>query len=131
MTNSKRVSISLATSGHKYAADDARSTGEGQETPLHTSGGVPRVAANHLVSVGLEGNAGSVAEMRNIFKMVYISSWYFWHSEGWRVRNEALMSRMLKMVANARSHWIIVRDAIMDPTEFANGDWVNNSKAKV
>ena len=35
------------------------------------------------------------------------------------------------MVANARSHWNITCDAYMDPTEFANGDWVNKSKAKV
>ena len=90
MTNFKRVSKSLATSGYKYAADDARSTSAGQETPLQTSGGVLCVAANHLVSVGLEGNAGRVAEMRKISKMVYTSSWYFWHSEGWRVRNGAL-----------------------------------------
>ena len=55
-----------------------------------TFGGVLCVAANHLVSVGLEGNAGRVAKMRKISKMVYTSSWYFWHSEGWRVRNGAL-----------------------------------------
>ena len=89
------------------------------------------MAANHLVSVGLEGNAGRVAEMPKFSKMVYTSSWYFCHSEGWRVRNEALMSRVLKMVANARSHWIRACDANMDLTEFANGDWVNRSKAKV
>ena len=53
----------LGNQGYKYAADDARSTSEGQETPLHTSGGVPCAAADHLVSVGLEGNAGRVAEM--------------------------------------------------------------------
>ena len=53
----------LGNQDHKYAADDARSTSEGQETPLHTSGGVLCVASNHLVSADLEGNAGRVAEM--------------------------------------------------------------------
>ena len=47
------------------------------------------------------------------------------------MRNEALVSRVLKMVANTRSHWIIACAANMDPTEFANRDWVNKSKTKV
>ena len=47
------------------------------------------------------------------------------------MRNEALVSRVLKMVANTRSQWNITCDGNMDPTEFANRDWVNKSKAKV
>ena len=72
MTNSKRVQISLATRAARVAADEARSTSEGQETPMHLSGGVLVATADDLVSTvdasggkveGLEGNEGRVAEM--------------------------------------------------------------------
>ena len=58
--------------GYKAAADEVRSSSEGQETTWHTSGGVPVAAADHVLQVvaasggkveGLEGNEGRVAGM--------------------------------------------------------------------
>ena len=45
------------------------------------------------------------------------------------VKGEAFMSAVLRRVANIRFHWIIVCDATLDPTEFARGDWVEESRA--
>ena len=56
---------------------------------------------------------------------------YFWHSEGWSVRNEALMSTVLNVFANTRSHWIIACDAHMEANDFAQGHWVKEARARV
>ena len=49
---------------------------------------------------------GTVVEMWTTCQEgVHIFAVYFWHSKGWSVRNEALMSTVLKRVANTRSHW--------------------------
>ena len=61
----------------------------------------------------------------------HIFAVYFWHSEGWNVRNDALMSAVLKRVVSIGSHWIVRCDANMDPTTFAGSDLVKDFRAKV
>ena len=57
---------------------------------------------------GLEGNEGCVAEIWiKCQEGVHIFVVCFWHCEVWSVRDEALVSAVLKRVANTRSHWII------------------------
>ena len=51
---------------------------------------------------------------------IHILIVYLWHSEGWSVRNVALMS-----------NWIIAFDANMEPNDFAEGDWVKEDGAEV
>ena len=55
---------------------------------------------------------------------------FFRHSEVWSSRNEALMSLVLRRVADTWHHWIITCDANMEPNEFAMGDWVGELKDK-
>ena len=55
----------------------------------------------------------------------------FCHSEGWSLRNEALMSSVLRRAANSCHHRIIACDDHVDPSSFAAGDWVSTSKAKI
>ena len=43
---------------------------------------------------------------------------YFWHSEGWRPRNEALMEAVVVQARTTRHPWLVARDANMDPTVF-------------
>ena len=120
----------LCRKGYTVAADAARSTSEGQETTLHTSEGVFVADATHLASVvdakgrkveQLECNEGRVEEMWiKCREGIHILIVYLWHSEGWSVRNEALMS-----------NWIISFDANMEPNDFAEGHWVKEATAKV
>ena len=80
---------------------------------------------------GLEGNEGGVAEMWiTCQEGTQVFTVYFWHSDGWSVRNETLMSTVLKRVANTRSHWTTACDANMDPTEFAWSDWLMSPEIK-
>ena len=42
---------------------------------------------------------------------------YFWHSEGWTPRNEALLEAVLKQARTTRHPWTIARDANMCPED--------------
>ena len=43
---------------------------------------------------------------------------YFWHSEGWTARNEALLGPVVKQVQATRHAWVIACDANMCPEDF-------------
>ena len=53
--------------------------------------------------------------------------WFMCH-EVWSSRNKALMSPVLRRVADTRHHWIITCDAHMEQNEFAMDDWVGRRK---
>ena len=48
---------------------------------------------------------------------------YFWHSEGWTPRNEALMEAVDKQVRTTRHPWLIACDANMCPEDFKKSPW--------
>ena len=43
---------------------------------------------------------------------------YFWHSEGWTSRHEALLEAVVKQVRATRHPWLIACDANMRPEDF-------------
>ena len=49
-----------------------------------------------------------------------IFSVYFWHSEGWTPRNEALLEKVLKRARTTRHPWLIACDANMCPEDFGS-----------
>ena len=51
---------------------------------------------------------------------------YFWHSEGWTPRNEALMEAVSKQVRTVRHPWLIACDASMCPEDFKKSLWFKN-----
>ena len=43
---------------------------------------------------------------------------YFWHSDGWTPRNEAILEAVLKRVRTTKRPWLIASDANMSPEDF-------------
>ena len=94
--------------GWMFAADAARITGEvaGSEDRKHTSGGVfIAVDSNLGAAVGEEdgavasspGNEDRITQAWvNVRGGMRVFSVYFWHSEGWIPRNEAMLEAVLK-----------------------------------
>ena len=47
-----------------------------------------------------------------------VFSVYFWHSEGWSPRNEALFEAFVRQANTTRHPWLIACDANMCPEDF-------------
>ena len=43
---------------------------------------------------------------------------YFWHTEGWSPRNEAILEAVLKRARTTKHPWLIACDANMSPEDF-------------
>ena len=125
-----------AKEGWRFAADAARITDEraSSEDRKHTSGGVfVAVDSNLGAVVGAEegaiesipGNEGRIAQAWvNVRGGLRVFSVYFWHSEGWTPRNEALLEAVLKKQARTTRHpWLIACDANMCPEDFEKSLW--------
>ena len=103
----------------RFAADPARITDEGasSEDRKHTSGGVfVAVDSNWGVVVGAEegaiksipGNEGRIAQAwLNVRGGLRVFPVYFWHSEGWTPRNEALLEAVVKQAKTTRHQWLV------------------------
>ena len=96
-----------AKEGWRFAVDAARNTYEtaGSKDRKHTSGGVfVAVDSNVGAVVGVEEGAidsipgsGRIAQAWvNVRGGLRVFSVFFWHSEGWIPRNEALLEAVLK-----------------------------------
>ena len=48
---------------------------------------------------------------------------YFWRSEGWTSRNEALLEAVLKRTRTTKHPWLIACDANMSPEDFEKSSW--------
>ena len=48
---------------------------------------------------------------------------YFWHSEGWTPRNEALVEAVVKQARTARHLRLVARDANMSPVDLKESLW--------
>ena len=45
-----------------------------------------------------------------------VFSVYFWHSDGWTSRNEALLEAVLKRARVTRHPWLVACDADIEPS---------------
>ena len=52
-----------------------------------------------------------------------IFSVYFWHSEGWTPKDEALLEAVRKRARTTRHPWLIACDANMCPEDFEKSLW--------
>ena len=113
-----------AKEGWRLAADAARITDEraSSEDRKHTSGGVfIAVDSNMGAVVGAEdgtidsitGNEERIAQAWvNVRGGLRVFSVFFWHSEGWTPRNEALLEAVVKQAQPTRHQWL-VREELM------------------
>ena len=67
----------------------------------------------------IPGNEGRSAQARvNVRGGLRVFSVYFWHSEGWTPRYEALLEPVLKHASMSRHPWLVACDANMCPEDF-------------
>ena len=124
-----------AKEGWRFAADAARIIDEtaGSEDRKHTSGGVfVAVDSNLGAAMGAEegaidsipGNKGRIAQaLVNVRGGLRVFSVYFWHSEGWTPRNEALLEAVLKQTRTTRHSWLIACAANVCLEDFDKSLW--------
>ena len=67
----------------------------------------------------------------NVRGSFHVFSVYFWHSEGWTPRNEALHEAVLKQAKNTRHTWLVVRDASMCPGDVEKSLWFQRDRMHV
>ena len=103
-----------AKEGWRFAADAARITDEraSSEDRTHTSGGVFVAVDRNLGGVvgaeegaieSIPGNEGRIAQAWvNVGGGLRVFSVYFWHSEGWTSRNEALLEVVVRQAKVTR-----------------------------
>ena len=97
-----------AKEGWRFAADAARITDERADSQdqKHTSGGVFVAVDSNLGAVvgekegavmSILGNEGRIARVWvNVRGGMRMFAAYFWHTEGWSPRNEAILEAVLK-----------------------------------
>ena len=124
-----------AKQGWRFTADAARITNEnaGSEDRTRTSGGVSVAVDSNLGAVidneegaveSIPGNEGRIAQARvNVRGGMRVFSVYFWHSEGWTPRNEALIEAVMMRMRSTRHAWWIACDANMCPEDFEKILW--------
>ena len=72
----------------------------------------------------ISGNEGRIAQAWvNVREGLRVFSVYFWHSEGWTPRNEALLEAVLNHARTTRHPWLIACDANMCPEDFEKSLW--------
>ena len=50
---------------------------------------------------------------------------YFWHSEGWAPRNEALLEAVVRQAKVTRHSWLVAFDANMSTEDFEKSLWLH------
>ena len=67
----------------------------------------------------IPGNEGRIAQSWvNVRGGLRVFAVYFWHSEGWTSRNEAMMEAVLKRTRITKHPWLIACEANMSPEDF-------------
>ena len=119
-----------AKEGWRCAADAARITDEkaGSEDRTRTSGGVFIAVDSNLGAVvgeeegtvaSIPGNEGrSTQAWVDVQGGIRVFSVYLWHSEGWTLRNEALLEAVLNRARVTKHSWLVACDANTSPAEF-------------
>ena len=76
------------------------------------------VAEKEGAAASIPGNEGRIAQAWvNVRGGLCVFSVYFWHSEGWTPRHEALLEAVLKQTRTTRHPWLIPCDANMCPED--------------
>ena len=82
------------------------------------------VGAEEEAIESIPGNEGRIAQAWvNVRGGLRIFSVYFWHSDGWTSRNEALLEAVLKRTRITKHPWLIAYDANMSPEDFEKSLW--------
>ena len=67
----------------------------------------------------------------NVRGALRVFSVFFWHSEGWTPRNEALLGAVLEQAKTTRHPWLIACDANMCPEDFEKSLWFQREQMHV
>ena len=54
---------------------------------------------------------------------MWVFTVYFWHSEGWTPKNEALINGEVNQARTTRHLWLMACDANMTPKDFRKSKW--------
>ena len=94
------------------------------------------VGAEEGAIESIPGNEGRIAHAwvnvrggLRIFSVYF--SVYFWHSEGWTPRNEALLEAVLKRTRTTKHPWLMACDANMSPEDFEKNFWFRKDQMHV
>ena len=80
----------------------------------------------------IPGKEGRIAQAWvNVRGGLCIFSVYFWHSEGWSSRNEALLEAVLKRTRTTKHPWLIACHANMSPEDFEKSLWFRKEQTYV
>ena len=80
----------------------------------------------------IPGNEGRISQVWvNVRGRFRIFSVYFWHSEGWSSRNEALMEAVLKRTRITKHLRLTACDADMSPEDFEKSLWFGKDQMHV
>ena len=72
----------------------------------------------------IPGDEGRITQAWvNVRGGLRVFSVYFWHSEGWTPRNEALLDAVLRQAKVTRHPWLVACDANMCPEDFEKSLW--------
>ena len=72
----------------------------------------------------IPGNEGRIAQAWvNVRGGMSICAAYFWHTEGWTPRNEAILEAVLTRARATKHLWLVACDANMSPADFENSLW--------
>ena len=72
----------------------------------------------------IPGNEGRIVQAWvNVRGGLRIFSVYFWHSEGWTPRNEALLEAVMKQASTTGHPWLIACGANVCPEHFEKSLW--------
>ena len=133
----------LLWEGWRFAASAAGITEEttGSEDRKHTSGGVLIAIDSNLGAVvgaeegtieSIPGNEGGIAQTWvNVRGGLRVFLVYFWHSEGWTPRREAILEAVLKRAGTTKHPWLIACDADMSPEDFEKSLWFRKDQVHV
>ena len=72
----------------------------------------------------ISGDEGRIAQAWvNVRRGLRVFSVYFWHSEGWTPRNEALLEAVVRQTKVTRDPWLVACDANMCQQDFEKCLW--------
>ena len=69
--------------------------------------------------MSISGNEGRIAQVRvNVHGGMRIVAAYYWHTEGWYPRAEAVLEAVMKRARATNHPWLAACDANMSPVDF-------------
>ena len=68
---------------------------------------------------------------KGVDRALRVFSVYFWHSEGWTPRNEAILEAAPKRARTTKHPWLIACGANMSPKDFEKSLWFQKDRMHV